>query len=506
MRVSDFSAYIHNLVNLFFPFDISSSQPKPSSIPIKESSPDIHSQEFRNFLLQDAFRVRSEVTQETWQRQSPLLFSPWGVLTGMTGCIPLPAPGGPWRSGGVAWVSPLPDYQDLESRTIRSGPDNYEKSTCEMPVDMESLPDGDNLVITCGDTGKNQIDDLRVSTAGIKSTAFPNVLFGDKSKYINLVATTLGPKGKVFTVFEAHGSNEDFEKKIRDVNTSGIYVSNSGKGEDIWGLTFDRIDGKFALPSDKSTGTAIDGFQPNSPRAILFVQDKVFVLNSNKVIDPISGRVTYAPLTVHSYKIDESLPYLLKKDSFTFLRDAFNPLAMAFRKNGYLAVLTGGIPGLGLPPSIEMISQNFAPVRTSIPIVGENTVDSKVFMPASFSDLPILNDRYALVGSADGSGRVAIVDLNWTKGNSTKFVTVLEGQNIAGILKGQDGSSAYVLSSSGYVKKMSFDFSDGSVKLGPSYRFAGQFSKNYRIGQYSNGLIVAGPGGYHRIPERYLTE
>lgn len=290
------------------------------------------------------------------------------------------------------------------------------------------------------------------------------------------------------------------------MDTSGIYISTAGKGSDIWGLTFDRIDGKFALPSDKSAGTVIDGFQPNSPRAILSAHDKVYVLNSNKIIDPSSGRITYAPLTLHSYKIDESLPHLLKKESFIFLRDAFNPLAMALRKNGYLAVLTGGIHGFGLAPSIEVISQNFAPARTSIPIVGENTIDSKAFVPASFSDLPILNDRYALVGSADGSGRVAIVDLNWTKGSSAKFVTVLEGHNIAGILKGQDEASAYVLSSSGYVKKMSFDFSDGSVKLGPSYRFANQFSKNFRIGQYSNGLIVAGPGGYHRIPEHYLAE
>lgn len=109
-------------------------------------------------------------------------------------------------------MSPLPVYQDLESTTVRTGPENYEKSTCEMPVDVESLSDGDHLIITCGDAGKNQIDSLEVSTAGINSTAFPNVLFGDKSRYIDFVATTVGPKNKLFTIFEAHGSHEDFEK------------------------------------------------------------------------------------------------------------------------------------------------------------------------------------------------------------------------------------------------------------------------------------------------------
>lgn len=502
MRVSDFSAYISNFIGLFFTSENSSLNNKSASIPAKEIQPDKDSQEFRRFILEDAFRIQSKVTESSWQHQSPLLFSPLGLLTGMAGCVPVPSPGGPWRSGGVSWV----DFSGHNMGTRPTGPDDYEKSTCENPVDVDSLADGENLIITCGDSGRNQIDGLKVPTAGINSVVFPNYLFGDKTKPINLTASAVGPNNKRFTLFEAYGSVEEFENKTRSVDTSGIYVSTAGKGDDIWGLTFDRVEGKYALLSVSATPSVIDGFMPNSPRAIHYSGNKVFVVNSNKVLDSSSGKLTYAPLTVHSYKIDDSLPYLLKKDAFIYLKNGFNPLAMGAKANGPLVILTGGLPGAGIAPTIELIPMDFSQARTSIPIAATTSVDSRPFVPSSFSELPILSERFVLVGSADGSGRIAIVDLDNAKGNSTKLVTVFDGHNIAGVLKGKDDSSAYVLSSSGYVKKVWFDFVNGKVKVGPSYKFGEQFSKNFRIGLYSTGIIVAGPNGYHRIPDHNLSD
>jgi hypothetical protein len=542
--------------------DTYSASPEPM-VP----SPSLRSLFHARYLQQKAASQNSTVVASAFSGQNvhnssdiPVFaFTPLGFLFMLKGC----ANEGDTQ-GSSADTTPLP--RPTENPPVQTGGDAgglgtgiqtmFAATKCQHPNDLDIANAAKGLLMTCSDDGLAGVTDgvgliekLDASSGSVTALNLPSTFNGDSSKPVHLTSSAPGTGGIIYTGFAASGSKAEFEGGSRSFGSSGIFTSSeAGTGTGAI-TTFDSLqlklpDGSIlpiSLAGINGNDTTVNSIQPNTPASMTTMGSRLIVVNANKALDK-AGKADFAPFTIHRYTVDaggaltpeavgdaQTISKITGTDNpnNAFLVDGhYNPAAIAAIDNDRFAVVEQGLPmsksadGGGLPGGNSSGIHVFkaADLQSGLNDGPDSAGSSFIaftdapdpknpgvdFVANSSSQLSIIGNRYALIGSFDGSGRIAVVDCNATPppvGTSrVQYIKIFEdGSDIASVVANPNGSFAYVISDTGKIRTVTVaqgaDFGKVSAietlaSVPPGASFPAAFA--------DSSVIAAHPGGYSK--------
>ncbi len=417
----------------------------------------------------------------------------------------------------------------------------YADSSCETPLDLDqSSKDENNLLMSCGDDilsgntdGIGLIEKINVKTGEVSSIKLPGVVDGDENKPVYLSATVAPKNGIILTGFSPSGSPAQFLADSTRLANSGVFFLNEANTnpQTVTFKPFQRTVGEEKLSISLSNHLTLNTIQPNSPVSMTWLGDTALVLNSNKATHPDESKeVLNAPLSIHPLQINEngnltaSDPYLVD--------GAYYPTAIAAVDEERFVVVARGVDynlrgediqaaadakesGI-IPPNpskLLVYDKNFAPGfdpgpdsagAAEIPLADAANTE---FVANNARQVPVVQIDgvpHAIVGSADTTGRVAIVNLDRDPSkvfgeSRVEFRRAFDdGSDIANIVVSEDQKYAYVISSDGEVVTMTLDpaknfrVTDSAKKLVDLVPDSGILP----AARSGNVMVVASPGTY----------
>jgi hypothetical protein len=286
---------------------------------------------------------------------------------------------------------------------------------------------------------------------------------------------------------------------------------------------------------ESGNGFEVFGFNPNTPVSMLKADGKLYVLNANRVFnydaaaanaaDPEAEPkqvLDYAPASIHAFSIgaDGSLTPAQAGDQALMvgteskpghayvMNGSFNPSAMADLGDGRLAVVTRGL-GSGNTSvlhvyNIEDFTSGLSGANSDIAITDGSALNFSINASPHLPIVELGGTPYALLGSNDGTGRVALVNLGKDVVDSERleFFGVFDGEtNVASIVP--DGDRAYVISDKGDIRPLYlFDNAEQGISfgsVGPVKKLATtDAGTHYVAGLSGNSLVAASPNNYSK--------
>jgi hypothetical protein len=467
----------------------------------------------------------------------------------------------PTGTGGTGGGKEDPPTTPTDTDGISGSNASFASSVCETPVDMDLSAIDSNVIMTCGDNadlgqtqGASKLEIVNPGTGEIVPIQLP---ITHRNIPIRLTSAASGSGNILYVGFKAAGSESQFESDISRFNHSGIFVVNQETGMVIGDpITFAPIALPFPVEianvagvgSDPSGGEggaggtsgetqvpAINGFTPNSP-ILGQIGNELYAVCSNDTLnrpaalEGLTPIIDFAPVSAHAFIInaDGSLspkagvsPQPISEEgNVSVLFGAFNPKAVADLGDGRIAILVQGVPGRGNSSTIQVLNtSNFESG------LGETAFSSYIdltdsgglnFFANNSGNLAIIHLEvqgadgpeavpHAIVGSADGSGRVALVNLapDVPEETRTTFISVYKDAELADIAAiVADGDRAYVVSDTGKIRTLFL--ADSAEADGPKFGNVGPVHNlntvppgtRMEAALSGSSILVAQPGNY----------
>lgn len=405
----------------------------------------------------------------------------------------------------------------------------FATSRCRNPLDLDLASAAGSVIMTCGDSsgeGNAILEILNASSGGTPTVrSLPAFLGGSMSKPIHLLSSATGDSGIIYASFASSRSTAELESEhspiglVPSLSNSGIYTTNEAGTGTVAVTSFDPIEihptGSavipFSLAGLNGADATLPTLQPNNPVSMLRIGNRVIVLNNNRIINTVDGTLDYAPATVHRYTINPSTGALVPEsagEAFSAVVKAgtsttsnaalldgyYNATALGMIDANRFGVVVQGLPGenssgihilnaadlqSGLPEDPDRSGSFIA--FADAPDPANPDVD---FVASDSSQLTVVHNRYALVGSFDGTGRIAVVDCNTEAAapgaSRIRYIRVFDdGSDIANIVAHPNGDFAYVISDTGKIRAV-------TLAEGPNY---GRVGETFTLANFAPGSV-----------------
>jgi hypothetical protein len=432
-----------------------------------------------------------------------------------------------------------PDPRDDENPTTKPGNDagttpgtSLASSECQAPADLDSASDTSSLLMTCSDTsgdGLAKLERVNISTGDVEPLLLPDTLENEPTKAVYLTSAASQGTGVAHVGFAARGSDAQFTGGDRSLANSGIFRVPEADVNATSHVLFDSFQRNLfgeilsiSLAGLNGTEATVNSFSPNTPVSMIHVGNQLFALTRNVAINPRDGSLDLAPATILAYDVDSSgeltaapvgavqeggvIAGTSDKHNAYLLEGTFNPTAIGATEDGRLVVVSQGIPGENAT-SIQVLNADFTSGITSGAGSSEIVITDAAnpdfdFVANSASQVSIAGNL-ALVGSADGSGRVAVVDISAAGPSGgaprVRFVKAFDdGSDIANIVV-DSNSNAYAISDSGQIRSINLTAGANFGKVGEAVSLANVNAGSALPAALRAGsIVVAHPGGYSK--------
>ncbi len=502
----------------------------------------------RSSLASSAFGTSSSSSSPLASSSSlfssnPLMLNGLVVFGGLPGCShepldDMPPPGDP----------DIDDPSDDENPPVNTGGDNgglgtintsFANSACKHPLDLDLSSDTNSLLLTCGDRasqgdteGVAILERINATTGHIDQLLLPNLLEDEPTKPVYLTAAASEGGSVTHVGFASDGTVAELTGGTRSLGNSGIFIvpeADENLTSHVLFNSFQRNlpgdDGRVALANLSGAAPAsVIHFTPNTPVSMVRSGTHLYVLTRNHAVNPVDGSLDLAPATILRYDVNATNGSLTpvsigavqsnviagtSTPHNAYLMDgAYNPTALAVASDGRLVAVTQGIPGENAS-SIHVFNPDMTSGITSgagsSEIIISDAANPDYDFVASSSSQVALYGNNAIVGSMDGSGRIAIVDVSAAGpsggANRTRFVTVFDdGSDIANVVLNPNGQFAYVISDSGAIRAVTLTEGANFGKVGDTFSLASGVMPGTTIPAAfrSSSIIAARPLHYSR--------
>ncbi|HKY62857.1 MAG TPA: hypothetical protein VJR29_05495 [bacterium] len=489
---------------------------------------------------------------------SPFLSGGWGLIAGLasvTGC----------SSHDPLTETPtdtdVPDPSDGENPPMIPGEDGglgagiqttFGTSVCPLPLDLDQANNASQAIMTCGHNGLNgtatgvgTAELIDIASGNVTPLQLPTTLDGDEARPVSTFSSATGTGGVMYTGFAAANTVPQLQGNNSLLSNSGVFVWNESSPGDATAVTFPRIAFASFLPDERfqlENEQTLTGIRPNRPVSMVRQGNYLFTLSDPFALDG-DGSLTRAPAVVHRFTVGSNgalTPAPIPTASgnplvvagtddpanATVLAGAFRPTAIAAVGSDRIAVLVQGSEGLTSTSSLRLYTNDMAPTAFEAAPNGD-PVSNEITLPPGFvsnssSQLTIVEingQPHALVGSEDGSGRIAVVNLSSSFVPSEDRVHLInvfdedhdltsDHGDIANIVVRPDGQFAYAISTDGKIRAVALsgtpgDTDSGFGAVGNIYNLTGSAPADgvQQPALFSNGAIVsARPLAYSKAP------
>ncbi|MDL1872644.1 hypothetical protein FBR05_10615 [Deltaproteobacteria bacterium PRO3] len=425
---------------------------------------------------------------------------------------------------------------------------------CPRPLDLDPSTSSGNALMTCGhnglngsETGVGLIERLSTSAGGTATALqLPITLNNDSARPVFTTTSATGTGGMMYTGFAPRNTQPQLQGNSALFGNSGVFAWSESNPGAATPVLFDRMQINLAgdiLPISLETHETVTSIRPNGPVSMVRVGSQLFVLSENRALNPSDARITNAPATIHRYNIAPNgslspapvagvqpgnVIFGTNTQTNAYLIDgAFHPTAIGDVGDGRIAAVIQGSDDGTNRSSIRVLTTDFGaafnadpahpdePVSNTIDLIDSNTPGAPDFVVNSSSQVTITNIGgvpHALVGSADGSGRIAVVNLdrNYVE-NRVRFVNVLDDDNdfntdhgdVANIVARPDGSFAYVITDTGEARAVTLTPGASQFAVGNVYRITQSAPANGTELPslfIDSSILTARPSGYSKAP------
>lgn len=447
---------------------------------------------------------------------------------------------------------PIDDPSDDENPPVNTGGDDgglgagiltsFAASDCAKPVDLDIASDTSSLLMTCSDTegaGNAILERINASTGAVEALLLPDTLENEPTKAVHLTSAAGSGTGVVHVGFAPTGTDAQFISGARSLGNSGIFITPENDANATSHVLFNpfqiRYDGSIlpiSLAGVNGTDATVNSFTPNTPVSMVRLGNQLFSLTQNRVVNHMGttsasdDTMDFAPATILRYGVSSSgalsatpigsagLGNVIAGSSDPhnayFMDGVYNPTAIGATEDGRLVVVSQGIPGANAS-SIHVFNPDFTSGLTdgagSSEIVLNDSANPDFDFVVNNSSQVTLVGNTAIVGSFDGSGRIAIVDVSAAgpSGGASRirYVKVYDnGSDIANIVANPSGQYAYVISDTGHIRTVTLTAGDNFGKVGNDYSLASGLMSGTTIPALfrANAVIAARPNGYSKAP------
>ncbi len=425
--------------------------------------------------------------------------------------------------------------------------------SCPRPLDLDPSGTAGSALMTCGHNGLNGnstgvglIERLSTSAGGTATALqLPTTLNNDSNRPVFTTTSATGTGGVVYTGFTSRNTVPQLQGNGALLGNSGVFVWNESNPGAATPVLFDRMQMKLpdgsVLPISLENHQTVNSIRPNGPVSTVRVGNQLFVLSENRALDG-SGNMTNAPATIHRYNIasNGSLTPAPQNgvqpgnvvfgtsthNNAVLLDGSYHPTAIGDVGDGRIAAVVQGSSDGSNPSSIRVMTTDFGnafnadpahpdePVSNTINLIDSNTPGAPDFIINSSSQVTITNIGgvpHALVGSADGSGRIAVVNLdrNFVE-NRVRFVNVLDDNHdfntdhgdVANIVASPDGRFAYVITDSGEARAVTLSPGAQQFAVGGVHRLHSGSVSGFELPSLfiDSSILSARPNGYSKAP------
>jgi len=486
---------------------------------------------------------------------NPLAISGWTFLGGLQGCSHAPLDDMPPGDNTV-----VPDPTD--DPPVNTGGNNgglgagivtaFAASQCHRPLDLDPASDASSLLMTCGDTegqGNAILERINASSGAVTQLLLPDTIGNDPTKPVHLTSAASSGGGIVHVGFAPTGTDVDFTGGARHFSLSGIFTTPEADesattnvlypalqqfvGSNVTPITLAGIQLDNAGTATEHASSGVDAvvnqFNPNTPVSMVRIGNHLYSLERNLVLNPTNGKIDLAPTTIHRWDVNATsgaltplaigatqsanhIPGSTDPSNAFLISGAYNATAIAALGTDRVAAVIQGLPGDEGSSQLRVYNLDLTPGLNSpggITTISTISLSDSTgsFTANNSSQLAIYGDRYAIVGSADGSGRIAIVDCNRDApappANRARFVKAFDdGHDIANVVLNPNGQYAYVISDTGSIRTVTLTEGDNFGKVGDAFTLASGLHSGTVIPAAfrADSVIAARPDGYSKAP------
>lgn len=453
----------------------------------------------------------------------------------------------------------VPDPSDTENPPVVEGEDGglgagiqtaFGTSACSVPLDLDPANTSGQAILTCGNTGRDgneagvgTAERIDIASGAVTPLQLPITLNGSASAPVSTFSSATGSGGIMYTGFASANTVPQLQGNASLLSNSGVYVWNESSPEDATAVTFPRISFASFLPDERfqlENEQTLTGIRPNRPVSMVRQGNYLFTLSDPFALDG-SGALTRAPAVVHRFSVgsDGALtpapitvgnPLVNAGTSdpanATLLAGAFRPTAITAVGSDRIAVLVQGSESVTSTSSLRLYTTDMAPTAFDAAPNGD-PVSNEITLPPGFvsnssSQLNVVEiggQPHALIGSEDGSGRIAVVNLSRSfvaAEDRIRIVNVFDEDHdltsdhgdIANIVVRPDNAFAYAISTDGKIRAVTLTGSmtnpdSGFGAVGNIYNLTGSAPADgvQQPAILSNGAIVsARPLAYSKAP------
>ncbi len=358
---------------------------------------------------------------------------------------------------------------------------------CGEPAHLTRLNDT-SVLATCGDLPvdpNEQVAMVKLENGETKKIVVPKNLLGNTNALYHTAAVATADGKFVYVGYTQELQDAPNKNWVLD---SGVHSINAETGQIFYSMKFDQVD--MSGPNGvgqvvDSEGNSIGIFTPNKPVAFLTVQDgettKLIVVNRNingynndvELVAP--GTFTILTLSNNTavaaeasqVSVDANRLPLSQYDS----AGAYKPLSSDPSEWNYSSTIMVGDHGLAGAADIgNGTFLTLADIDQKITIFDYQGVATGFmnlpFKPAAQSEVVVLKkylgteNNFALLGTADGSGRVAMISLSNLEA-APQYYAVFTAQAVDRAELSEDKKSLKIIGSNG--DEVSFSLPNGET-------------------------------------------
>ncbi len=484
---------------------------------------------------------------------NPFLSGGWGLVAGLasvTGC----------SSHDPLVENPtdtdIDDPSDNENPPMVNGEDgglgagiqtSFGTSACPRPLDLDPANNASQAILTCGHTGLDgheagvgTAERIDLASGNVTPLQLPTTLDGDDARPVSTFSSATGTGGIMYTGFAAANTTNQLQGNNSLLSNSGVFVWNESAPDEATAVTFPRISFASFLPDERfqlENEQTLTGIRPNRPVSMVRQGNYLFTLSDPFALDG-SGSLTRAPAVVHRFTVGSNgalTPAPIPTASgnplvnagttdpanATLLAGAFRPTAIAAVGSDRIAVLVQGRESVTSTSSIRLYTNDMSVAALDAAPNGD-PVSNEISLPPGFvsnssSQLTIVDiggQPHALVGSEDGSGRIAVVNLSRSfvpSEDRVRMINVFDEDHdltsdhgdIANIVVRPDGAFAYAISTDGKIRAVSLAEGENFGAVGQVYNLTGSAPADgfQQPALFASGAILsARPLAYSKAP------
>ncbi len=425
-----------------------------------------------------------------------------------------------------------PDPVEGDQDAVGAINGDHASGECLNPADLLLSHVDSSILMVCGDDpavdggagpGRIEVVNPGESTGSVPFLTVPTVIADDAARPVRL-SSGASQEGTSLIVagLAPSGNQADYESNPNIFKNSGLLaLSQTGGVPDSNSVVeFDALGFDFPFPlanvSAPENQAVVSSIQPNTPVSMTIVGDTLYVLNANMALNQQAALeglevLDYAPATIHAYTIGDGgslTPQPLGAVEMTVDGEAapghalplfgqYAPAAITTTPDGRLAVLIRGIGGGDNPSRILLINPENPAESQEITLSDSAGLN---FWAGSSNELPIVDFNgapHALVGAGDGTGRLAMVNLD---DGSTSYVGVFSGEaNITSVVVDTSGTQLVAVSDTGNVRSVNLaeiDDISGLPKVGQTHSIPAEPRLAALRG---NSMIIAHPTSYTQV-------